>query len=75
MYMHTHRDSPEEKDGPSPVLMLRNLKEAVRKEDVSWRDLTFTIHSLYPHPNLLLIITLPLLGFPMAVLDIQRIDF
>ena len=31
------RDSPEESkdDEPSPVLMLRNLKEEVRKEDVS----------------------------------------
>lgn len=34
------RDSPEERDQgkgeePSPVLMLRNLKEDVRKEDVS----------------------------------------
>lgn len=38
LHVYDYRDSPEERDKgeePSPVLMLRNLKEEVRKEDVS----------------------------------------
>ena len=45
MYVHIghYRGSPEESKGeePSPVLMLRNLKEEVRKEDVSGDTLIF----------------------------------
>ena len=38
MQIYNYRDSLDERDKgeePSPVLMLRNLKEEVRKEDVS----------------------------------------
>ena len=40
------RDSPEESKGeePSPVLMLRNLKEEVRKEDVSGDICTYLLY-------------------------------